>query len=62
MQGNREFSSYYAEFQRYAAEVTLDEPSELAALNRGTAATHEKYLSFEGYQRTVPSTVGRESE
>lgn len=34
-QGNREFSTYYAEFQRYAAEVIWDEPSRLSALKRG---------------------------
>jgi chromosome segregation ATPase len=30
IQASREFSSYYAEFQRYAADVTWDEPSKLA--------------------------------
>ena len=36
-QGTRDFSSYYAEFQRHAAEVEWDEPSKLAALKRGLA-------------------------
>ena len=36
-QGARDFSSYYAEFQRYAAEVRWDEPSKLSALNGGLA-------------------------
>lgn len=36
-QGTRDFSSYYAEFQRYAAEVNWDEPSRMAALKRGLA-------------------------
>lgn len=36
-QGNRDFSTYYAEFQRYAAEVAWDEVSRLAALKRGLA-------------------------
>ena len=34
-QGEREFSRYFAEFQRYAAEVTWDESSRLAALKKG---------------------------
>ena len=45
MQGSREFSSYYAEFRRYAAEVTWDEPSKLAALKCGTAARLKKHRS-----------------
>jgi len=36
-QGARDFPSYYAEFQRYASEVTWDEQSKLAALKRGLA-------------------------
>jgi len=36
-QGTRDFSSYYAEFQRHAADVEWDEPSKLAALKRGLA-------------------------
>jgi hypothetical protein len=31
-QGNRDFSSYYAEFSKYAAEVSLNEGAKLAAL------------------------------
>ncbi len=34
-QGNREFSAYYAEFQRYAAELNWNEEAKLAALRRG---------------------------
>ena len=34
-QGNREFTSYYAEFQRYASEVKWDEIAKLSALRRG---------------------------
>jgi hypothetical protein len=34
-QGTREFSSYYAEFQRHAAEVTWDDVAKLAAFRRG---------------------------
>ena len=34
-QGARDFSSYYAEFQRYATEVQWDEAARLAALKRG---------------------------
>ena len=36
-QGNREFTSYYAEFQRYASEVKWDETAKLFALRRGLA-------------------------
>ena len=34
-QGAREFALYYAEFQRYAADVQWDEVAKLAALRRG---------------------------
>lgn len=34
-QGNREFSAYYAEFQRYAAEVRWDDLSKTATLRDG---------------------------
>ena len=34
-QGNYEFTSYYAEFQRYACEVKWDERAKLSALRRG---------------------------
>lgn len=36
-QDGRDFSSYYAEFQRYAIDVNWDESSRLAALKRGLA-------------------------
>ena len=36
-QGSRDFSSYFAEFQRHAAEVTWNEDAKLAALHRGLA-------------------------
>ena len=34
-QGSQEFTSYYAEFQRYASEVKWDEMAKLSALRRG---------------------------
>ena len=34
-QGNHEFTSYYAEFQRSASEVKWDETAKLSALRRG---------------------------
>ena len=34
-QGNREFTSYYAEFHCYASEVKWDETAKLSALRRG---------------------------
>ena len=34
-QGNYEFTSYYAEFQRYASEVKWDKTAKLFALRRG---------------------------
>ena len=34
-QGTREFTLYYAEFQRYAADVQWDEVAKLAALRKG---------------------------
>ena len=34
-QGAREFALYYAEFQRYAADIQWDEVAKLAALRRG---------------------------
>ena len=34
-QGNREFTSYYAEIQRYAFKVKWDETAKLSALRRG---------------------------
>ena len=43
-QGRREFSSYYAEFQRHAMEVTWDEPSKMAALKLGTDVKLKKHL------------------
>jgi hypothetical protein len=62
-QGNREFSTYLAEFQRHAAEVNWDEPSRLAVLKRawiepqaqkrpgfylrGTNETHRLYHSLQ---------------
>jgi len=59
MLGSREFSSYYAEFQRHAAEVTWDEPSKLAALKRGTAARFKKHLIGFGRLATlILSTCG----
>src|SRR5258705_10890185 len=36
-QGSREFTAYYAEFQRYASEVKWDETAKLSALRRGLA-------------------------
>jgi len=36
-QGTRDFSAYYAEFQRYAAETTWDDTYRLSALRRGLA-------------------------
>ena len=36
-QGNCEFISYYAEFQRYASEVKWDEMAKLSVLRRGLA-------------------------
>ena len=34
-QGNRDFSTYYAEFQRYAADLNWNEPAKLEALRKG---------------------------
>src|SRR5258705_1170000 len=36
-QGSREFTAYYAEFQRYASEVKWDETAKLSTLRRGLA-------------------------
>ena len=36
-QGNREFTSYYAEFQQYASELKWDETAKLSTLRRGLA-------------------------
>src|SRR5258705_10942122 len=36
-QGTRDFALYYAEFQRYSAEVKWDEVAKLATLKKGLA-------------------------
>ena len=36
-QGNRDFAAYYAEFQRYAAEVAWSDSVKLAVLKKGLA-------------------------
>jgi hypothetical protein len=43
-QGNRDFSSYYAEFSRYAAEVSWDEAAKLASLRHGISGTLKRDL------------------
>jgi len=35
MQGSRDFCSYYAEFQRYASEVTWEQAAKWSSLRRG---------------------------
>jgi len=52
-QGSRDFNSYYAEFQRHAAEVTWDEPSKLAHLKGGTAARLKRHLIDSGRMGTL---------
>ena len=59
-QGTRDFSSYYAEFQRYAAEVEWNEAAKLAALKRGLSyrmkqdfmAVEVEPTTVDGYVRT----------
>ena len=53
-QGTREFALYYAEFQRYAADVKWDEVAKLSALRRGLSCKLKNDLVTAA---TDPATV-----
>jgi len=46
--GNRDFASYYAEFQRYAAEAEWDEKARLATLRAGISQSLAHSLIVRG--------------
>jgi len=54
MQGSRDFCSYHAEFQRYASEVTWEEASKWASLQRGLSCELRKALIL---VRPQPATM-----
>jgi len=56
MQGSRDFCSYYAEFQRYASEVTWEEASKWSSLRRGLSYELRKALIL---VRPQPATMAQ---